>query len=282
VKKQYVRLLFHCNMVLEGIDLDLTTRKAGRKMNDNRLTSENSTMELTDDQKDLDGPAFLINVSGEINAEMLEEILQNANIPVMRKYPGSGQYMQLVMGASICGVDLYVPAEQLEEANKLIDGIGTAEDSTASGDMNAAGVVIRPMYISDYESLAELWSSTPGVGLRLLDDSEVGIEKYLERNPSTCFVAEDETRIVGSILAGHDGRRGYIYHTVVASDYRGKNIGKALVDSAVDALVQEGIHKVALVVFKDNAIGNPFWTALGWECREDLNYYNLTLNTENL
>ena len=91
-------------------------------------------------------------------------------------------------------------------------------------------VVLRLMTIQDYPALFALWNSVPGFnrGLRNLDDSEPGIQKFLERNPSSCFVAEDAGKIIGGILAGHDGRRGYIYHAVVLPEHQGKGIGSSL------------------------------------------------------
>lgn len=141
---------------------------------------------------------------------------------------------------------------------------------------------IREMTISDYEKVYELWTNTAGMGMRSLDDSKEGIEKFLKRNPSTNFIAKIDDTIVGVILSGHDGRRGYIYHTAVNKSHRGKGIGKSLVDRALEALVKEGINKVALVVFKDNEIGNKFWDAIGFEERIDLNYRNKSINLKNI
>lgn len=141
---------------------------------------------------------------------------------------------------------------------------------------------IREMNISDYEKVFELWSNTAGMGMRSLDDSKEGIEKFLERNPATNFVAIVDERIIGVILSGHDGRRGYIYHTAVDTKYRGNGIGKALVDKALEALLKEGINKAALVVFKNNDIGNEFWNAVGFEERHDLNYRNKSINLKNI
>lgn len=140
---------------------------------------------------------------------------------------------------------------------------------------------IAEMKISNYEYIFKLWTSTPGMGLRNLDDSKEGIDKFLRRNPTTNFIAEEDGKIVGSILCGHDGRRGYIYHTAVDMRYRGKGIGKKLVNSVINALKREGINKAALVVFTNNEVGNGFWRSMGWEKREDLNYYNLSINKEN-
>ncbi|WP_346876349.1 MULTISPECIES: GNAT family N-acetyltransferase [unclassified Clostridium] len=140
---------------------------------------------------------------------------------------------------------------------------------------------IVEMKISNYQDIFKLWTSTPGMGLRNLDDSKEGIDKFLMRNPTTNFIAEDDGKIIGSILCGHDGRRGYIYHTAVDIRYRGKGIGKKLVNSVINALKREGINKAALVVFTNNEVGNRFWRSMEWEKREDLNYYNLSINKEN-
>lgn len=137
---------------------------------------------------------------------------------------------------------------------------------------------IRVMTIDDYEGVYNLWINTPGMGLNTTDDSKEGIDKYLKRNPTTSFVAEDDGRIIGVILAGHDGRRGFINHTAVLPDYRKRGIAKRLVDSAMDALDKEGIQKVALVVFKHNEIGNGFWDNIGFSDRDDLVYRNKNIH----
>lgn len=134
--------------------------------------------------------------------------------------------------------------------------------------------IIRTMTLSDYDSVYQLWHSTPGMGLNTIDDSREGIEKYLKRNPTTSFVAEQDGRIVGVIMAGHDGRRGYIYHTAVLPEYRGHGIAAQLVGHAMAALDKEGISKAALVAFKSNDIGNGFWEHIGFTEREDLVYRN--------
>lgn len=139
-------------------------------------------------------------------------------------------------------------------------------------------VNIRVMTIDDYEGVYNLWINTPGMGLNTTDDSREGIDKYLKRNPTTSFVAESDGKIIGVIMAGHDGRRGFINHTAVLSDYRKQGIAKRLVDSAMDALDKEGIKKVALVVFKHNEIGNGFWENIGFTDREDLVYRNKNIH----
>ena len=135
----------------------------------------------------------------------------------------------------------------------------------------------RLMQISDYDSIYNLWINTPGMGLNSVDDSKEGIEKFLKRNPATCFVAEEDSKIVGVIMAGNDGRRGYIYHTAVLPEFRGKHVAKTLVENAMAALEKERITKVALVVFEKNKNGNSFWEKIGFTVRNDLIYRNKTI-----
>ncbi|WP_373264134.1 GNAT family N-acetyltransferase [Hungatella hathewayi] len=133
---------------------------------------------------------------------------------------------------------------------------------------------IRKMRIEDYENVHRLWMSTPGMGLNDVDDSEAGIGRFLMRNPNTCFIAVNGDEVAGVILSGHDGRRGYIYHTAVAAKERNRGIGSTLVQKAMDALENEGISKVALVVFERNETGNKFWEKRGFTVRNDLVYRN--------
>lgn len=138
-------------------------------------------------------------------------------------------------------------------------------------------MTIRQMTIEDYDAVYALWESCTGMGLNNLDDSREGIAKFLRRNPTTCFVAEDGGVLVGAILSGHDGRRGHISHAAVAPDRRRQGIGKALIDTALDALKAEGIAKVNFVVFARNGDGNAFWEHLGFKAREDLVYRDKVL-----
>ena len=121
-----------------------------------------------------------------------------------------------------------------------------------------------------------------GFGIRSLDDSREGVERFLKRNPTTSVVAEEDGKIVGAILCGHDGRRGCLYHVCVEKDYRMQGIGKSMVVFCMEALKKEQINKVSLIAFTQNDIGNAFWKQIGWTKREDLNYYDFTLNEKNI
>jgi ribosomal protein S18 acetylase RimI-like enzyme len=140
------------------------------------------------------------------------------------------------------------------------------------------------MTIDDYDGAARLWKDVSGVAMRALDDSREGIAKFLERNPRSCFVAvpaDAADRIAGVILSGHDGRRAYIYHTTVGEEYRGKGIGRSLVEAVEKAVSKEGISRVALLAFKSNEAGNRFWEKMGFTEREDVVYRNRELRRGN-
>lgn len=143
-------------------------------------------------------------------------------------------------------------------------------------------VQIRAMTIEDYDRVYALWKSIKGFGIRSIDDSREGIERFLRRNPTTSIVAETDGKLVGSILCGHDGRTGCFYHVCVHERYRNRGIGKQMADAAMRALQAEHINKVSLIAFKRNEIGNQFWHEFGWNERIDVNYFDFVLNDENI
>ena len=143
--------------------------------------------------------------------------------------------------------------------------------------------MIKVMTINDYEELFELWQNTANMGLRSLDDSKEGISCFLKRNPNTNFVVYEDGQLVGAILCGHDGRRGYIYHTVVLPDYRRRGIASSLVESAIAALQKEGITRVCLNVMETNEQGKKFWISKRWEKKDFLGFYSKSItDKENL
>ena len=143
-------------------------------------------------------------------------------------------------------------------------------------------MTVRTMTIEDFDQVHALWMTISGFAIRSIDDSREGVERFLRRNPTTSVVAEEDGKIVGSILCGHVGRRGCLYHVCVHKDYRMRGIGKAMVVYAMNALKAEEISKVSLIAFTRNDIGNAFWNRIGWTRRLDLNYYYFTLNEKNI
>ena len=128
---------------------------------------------------------------------------------------------------------------------------------------------ILPLTIDQYDEVIALWQASEGVGLSSADERE-NIRFYLERNPGMSFVAVADGRIVGTILCGHDGRRGFIHHLAVHQDYRRRGIASQLTQKSVAALQAAGIQKCHVFIFRRNASGITFWQANGWEIRQDI------------
>ena len=141
---------------------------------------------------------------------------------------------------------------------------------------------IRVMQMEDYDRVKALWMTIHGFGIRSIDDSRAGVERFIRRNPTTSIVAEYNNEIIGSILCGHDGRTATFYHVCVREDMRRRGIGKTMAVAAMRACQEEHVNKVSLVAFKKNEIGNQFWHGAGWKLREDLNTYDFVLNEENI
>ena len=127
----------------------------------------------------------------------------------------------------------------------------------------------RPMTMADYEPALALWKATEGMGLSSADEP-AAIERYLLRNPGMSFVAYDEAELAGTVLCGHDGRRGYLHHLAVSAGYRRQGVGRELARCALAALHAEGIEKCHLFVYSKNQLGRAFWCAAGWHERPEL------------
>jgi len=132
---------------------------------------------------------------------------------------------------------------------------------------------LRLMTPEDHRDVLELWSGTPGIGLNSIDDAPEGIRKYLERNPSSCFVALEDGVLAGAILCGHDGRRGIIHHLAVDSRFRRQGIGKRLLRLSVEQLKACNIKKSFLFVLKENDIGEAFYKSLYWREEDGVKIY---------
>jgi ribosomal protein S18 acetylase RimI-like enzyme len=137
----------------------------------------------------------------------------------------------------------------------------------------------RTMTINDYDAAIALWSESEGVRIRDADSRE-GIEKYLLRNPGLSFVAEVEGELVGTIMAGHDGKRGYVQHLSVADSHRRLGIATRLVSLCLEALKNEGIQKSHLMILPENEAAQTFWASQGWAYRSDILLYSF-VNGDN-
>ena len=185
------------------------------------------------------------------------------------------------------GADVPVDTERKQNPGRISHGRKQRENEPEmikrrDGSMKETEPVIRVMTMDDFEAVHALWMEIHGFGIRSIDDSREGVERFIRRNPTTSMVAVAEGKVVGAILCGHDGRRGCLYHVCVQEAYRKHGIGQKLVGACVDALAAEHINKINLIAFKKNEVGNRFCQGLGWTFREDVNYYEYVTNEDNI
>lgn len=130
-------------------------------------------------------------------------------------------------------------------------------------------ITYQPFTMNDYNECIELWKKSRGIALSAADEQKE-IEKFLRKNKGLCFTARNSGRLVGAVLCGSDGRRGYLYHLAVAEDHHKQGIGQELSRLALNALKQQGIQKCHIFVVADNIEGTNFWLKTGWKKRDDI------------
>lgn len=135
--------------------------------------------------------------------------------------------------------------------------------------MADANIEYANLTMADYPEVCALWSGMPGIGLSSADSPEA-IFVYFEQNPGMSFVALQEGKVVGAVLCGHDGRRGYLQHLAVSPEFRNRRIGSTLVEKCLETLGDRGIKRCHIFVYQDNETGLGFWRAAGWFRRDDL------------
>jgi len=133
---------------------------------------------------------------------------------------------------------------------------------------------LRPFGPADYDAARALWERTPGVGLSAADE-RAPLERFLRRNPGLSFVAMRQGELAGTILCGHDGRRGLVHHLVTAPAHRRHGVARALLHAGLAALAAQGIDKCHLLVFRDNPGGIAFWRAVAATERLELSLFSL-------
>lgn len=134
-------------------------------------------------------------------------------------------------------------------------------------------MIIREMTIDDYEEVYLMWQTTSKRALSKADEKPQ-IERYLKHNAGMSQVAVIDGKIVGTVLAGHDGRRGFIHHMAVMSEYRRKRIGHSLAERAIQKIQSEGIDKTHIFCYQNNETGQSFWRDFGFVKRDDVFVYS--------
>jgi putative acetyltransferase len=144
--------------------------------------------------------------------------------------------------------------------------------NTVSPD-HPSSVEIRAFAIEAYDQVLALWRQCEGVGLSRADSREA-ILAYLDRNPGMSLIACEGDTVVGAILCGHDGRRGYIHHLAVHPGHRRRGIGRAIAERCLDDLKRQGIDKCHIFIFNTNQTAIAFWRAMGWSSRRDIGIFS--------
>ena len=138
-------------------------------------------------------------------------------------------------------------------------------------------MIVRSFRLEDYNAVIALWRRTEGVRLNE-SDTRRAITAFLRRNPHLSFVAEQGGRIIGAVLCGHDGRRGYLHHLAVSKRHRLCSIGRLLVNACLAKLRKAGIQKCNIFIFANNAAGMKFWAHTGWSLRTELRLMQIRLD----
>src|SRR5579862_3267586 len=126
-------------------------------------------------------------------------------------------------------------------------------------------ISVRPFVESDIEPALDLWIGMEGVGLAESDNKEA-IESFLKRNPDFSEVATlTSGEIVGTVLCGHNGRQGFLYHLMVVPTYRRRSIGTQMVEFCLVKLAEAKIPRCNIFVYTANDSGNQFWLRSGWD-----------------
>jgi N-acetylglutamate synthase len=129
--------------------------------------------------------------------------------------------------------------------------------------------LIETMKLSDFAAVSRLWRTSEGIGLNE-SDTRANIGLFLKRNPQMSFVARKGRTIIGAVLCGHDGRRGYLHHLAVAKNHRGNGLGKKLVEASFAALARAGITRCNIYLINSNTAGEAFWNHNGWNNLDDV------------
>ena len=142
---------------------------------------------------------------------------------------------------------------------------------------DADETIVRHFRMEDYDGVIALWRRAEGVGLNE-SDTRRAIAAYLRRNPKLSLIAVKNGRIIGAVLCGHDGRRGYLHHLAVSKRHRYRGLGRRLVNACLTKLRKAGIQKCNIYIFASNTEGMKFWTHTGWRLRTELRLMQIRLD----
>lgn len=122
---------------------------------------------------------------------------------------------------------------------------------------------LSKLTVEDYDRAAAFWKETAGLGTVCIESREQ-FATFLQRNPGLSFKLADQEAIVGTVLCGHDGTRGYLHHIALALPYRGQGMSKMLVDKSLEELRSTGIRRCHFFIDPMNGEGERMLPTLEW------------------
>lgn len=136
---------------------------------------------------------------------------------------------------------------------------------------------MRPLQADDYPAARALWHGLPGLQPRE-EDNPTAFAAFLARNDGLSLGVWQDEALIAAVLAGHDGRRAYLYHFAVTPDRQRQGIGRRLAAAIEQRLAGLGLARAHLFVLADNAAARAFWAALGWQARDELVVFSRPLD----
>lgn len=133
-------------------------------------------------------------------------------------------------------------------------------------DLSSNNIRLREyQHPEDYLSVYSVWRSV-GKGIHIsFSDQFEELEKLVQKSPGLFFVAEDDDRIIGTVMGGFDGRRGLIYHLAVLPEYQNLHIGTRLLTRVEEALYMAGCIKIYLFIVPENMDRADFYEKRGYQ-----------------
>jgi len=119
-----------------------------------------------------------------------------------------------------------------------------------------------------YEDVVIIWKKT-GISITS-SDTKKEVNVMLNKNPDLCLIAKIDEKVIGVVMGGFDGRRGYVHHLAIDPEYQRKGYGKLLMDELTERFQKKRVHKVHHFIEKHNKDVINFYRKLGWEIRNDL------------
>ncbi|HNS05517.1 MAG TPA: GNAT family N-acetyltransferase [Candidatus Saccharicenans sp.] len=135
-------------------------------------------------------------------------------------------------------------------------------------------VLIRKFKISDYDQVINLWQLCQLPLKPEGRDSRSQLEQQIKLDQIIFLVAEKEGKVIGTVLASHDGRKGWINRLAVHPDARRQGLGTQLIKKAEEELEKQGLILLAALIEEENSASRDLFVRLGYEPHPEIVYFS--------